>query len=107
MGTRAIIKVVGSDVELYRHSDGYPEGKHGVLALLQPFVDKFRAERGDDAAYFMARLVQHSCNQYDADIQSPGPHYIGFGLFSKQEEFRDAAYFYTVDLSTGKIAVKG
>jgi hypothetical protein len=105
MGTRAIIKVKGSEVEMYRHSDGYPEGEHGVLAFLTPLVADFMADRGYDPSYFVARMVQAACNQYDANGYTDSK-YLGFGCYSKQEKMRDIAYTYTVDLETGKIVVK-
>jgi hypothetical protein len=42
---------------LYRHSDGYPDGQHGVLASLVPFVARFMKHRGFDACYMAAQIM--------------------------------------------------
>lgn len=48
---------------LYRHSDGYPDGKHGVLATLVPFVARFIKHRGFDACYMGAQIMCDQINQ--------------------------------------------
>jgi hypothetical protein len=48
MSTRCQILVTGSDVVIYRHSDGYPDSEHGVLHDLLPLVREFKKYRGDD-----------------------------------------------------------
>ena len=46
------------DALLYRHSDGYPESEHGVVATIKPILDDFQAKRGlDDLEYAAAWLV--------------------------------------------------
>lgn len=51
---------------LYRHSDGYPDTKHGVLEAIVPFLEWFSKSRGiDDIEYCSARLLQFLCNRYD------------------------------------------
>lgn len=68
MSTRCQIKIKSDDesvntVYVYRHHDGYPNGRHGVLALLVPTVDKFRVERGYfDSSYLLARICAAVCN---------------------------------------------
>lgn len=58
MSTRAMIEVEGSDVKIYKHSDGYPDGEHGVLATLKPFAKFFAKKRGDDPEYLVAQIVR-------------------------------------------------
>jgi len=50
----------GDRTILYRHSDGYPEGEHGVLASLAPFVARFMKHRGWDPEYLAAQII---CDQ--------------------------------------------
>jgi len=57
MSTRCQIKVEGSDVYVYRHSDGYPEGEHGVIAALKPICEDFLKWRGWDEDYMVAHIV--------------------------------------------------
>ncbi len=60
MSTCAQILVAGESVSLYRHSDGYPQGRHGVVGDLLPFLVKFVKFRGGfDPPYLMAQLVHH------------------------------------------------
>jgi len=44
-------------VMIYRHSDGYPEGKCGVVAALVEFLPKFMKHRGWDTEYMGAQLI--------------------------------------------------
>jgi hypothetical protein len=48
---------------LYRHSDGYPEGQHGVLASLVPFVKRFMENRGWDPCYLPAQILADQIHQ--------------------------------------------
>jgi hypothetical protein len=57
MSTRCQILVQDSDVILYRHCDGYPDGEHGVMALLRPLVLSFLKHRGFDPSYMSAQIV--------------------------------------------------
>lgn len=57
MSTRCQILIEGSDVVLYRHSDGYPQGPHGVLKLLKKSVATFVKHRGHDECYMPAHIM--------------------------------------------------
>ncbi len=61
MSTRCHIivedKEFGTNTILYRHSDGYPDGPHGVLASLVPFVVRFLKNRGWDSCYLGAHIM--------------------------------------------------
>lgn len=54
MSTRCQIAFEGSDVKVYKHSDGYPEG---VLPLLKKVLPDFAKERGWDPSYLAAHTV--------------------------------------------------
>jgi hypothetical protein len=47
----------GYNTILYRHSDGYPNGKHGVVATLAEFMQVFMKRRGWDPIYLPAQLL--------------------------------------------------
>ena len=53
----------GDKTILYRHSDGYPDGEHGVLASLVPFVARFVKHRGFDACYLGAQIMADQINR--------------------------------------------
>jgi hypothetical protein len=57
MSTRCQILVSGHDAVIYRHSDGYPNGKSGVLHDILPTLRYFKAGRGWDEFYLTAQLV--------------------------------------------------
>ena len=57
MSTRCQILVEGSDVVLYRHSDGYPTGESGVLKPLKKIVSQFCKHRGFDTTYLPAHII--------------------------------------------------
>lgn len=54
MSTRCQVWVKGSDVVVYRHSDGYPDS---VLDVLLPICKKFAEFRRDDPDYLSAHIV--------------------------------------------------
>ena len=55
MSTRANIMVEGSNVVIYKHYDGYPEG---VLPVLIPFLKDFHKDRGMDEEYMVCQIVR-------------------------------------------------
>jgi len=55
MSTRAQIQVEGSEILIYKHCDGYPEG---VIPILEPFAKEFLKARGHDPAYMTAQIVR-------------------------------------------------
>jgi len=57
MSTRCQILVEGTDVVLYRHGDGYPDGPNGVIAALKPIVTNFIKWRGFDECYLPAHII--------------------------------------------------
>jgi len=69
MSTRCQIKVEGSDVYVYRHSDGYPDGEHGVIAALKPLCEEFLKYRGWDEEYLPAHIVSGFIVAYVAHMR--------------------------------------
>lgn len=110
MSTRAYITVGTLKAGLYRHSDGYTDGPHGVLTSLLPFAINFTDERGADEHYFLARLVE---NQIIAtnQIASKGNRLIGFGIIDvgngKKPAWQsvDCAFHYHVDLENRTVTI--
>lgn len=60
----------GDETILYRHSDGYPQGPHGVLATLVPFVARFMKYRGWDACYLGAQIMCDQINRSRAGMRA-------------------------------------
>ena len=84
---------------IYRHSDGYPEGEHGVIAFLKPFCETFINIRGFDDSYLAARLIQHMCNKYDSSCSQHWEdldtiQLLGHGI--DNDIHGDIEYFYVV-----------
>lgn len=55
MSTRAHIKVMGSDVLIYKHNDGY---ESDVLPTLKEISIQFIKERGNDPEYAIAQIMR-------------------------------------------------
>lgn len=116
MGTHAFITVKGLSAGLYRHSDGYPDGPHGVLSSLAPFVAHFKKYRGDDPEYFLARLVENQLRATGLTVDKKPPfgpktenedYLIGFGIIVADPKDVDQQFHYHVNLETGVILVNG
>lgn len=80
---------------IYRHCDGYPDGKSGVLAALLPWAEDFQVRRGlSDAEYASARALVALMRQHDAldGVTS-------YGICGNHGLHGDIDYFYRVDPS--------
>lgn len=105
MSTRCNIHFTyGDDVcaNVYRHSDGYPDGKHGVPADLEKFFKAVEKEttdhRFDDPEYLAAKFIVWQAGEYSGE---PGSlDFISLGVCT--EDHGDVAYIYTVDCKTKK-----
>jgi len=72
---------------LYRHSDGYPDGEHGVVDQILPFLEQFNKDRGlGDTSYALARLTGHLTNLH--------PGVTGYGI--DEMLHGDIEYFYHI-----------
>ncbi len=107
MGTRSVIGFHGGkaseapDALIYRHSDGYPDGEHGVPACLARFFADVIAQTGGDTrfsdpSYLAAKFVvwQMALNgSAKAPLAS-----LGCGVV--MEAPGDVAYVYAVECGT-------
>lgn len=78
---------------IYRHSDGYPDTEHGVLAALVPWAKDFNKRRGlSDAEYAAARGLVALMRKADLldDV-------LGYGICGDHSLHGDHEYFYRVD----------
>jgi len=114
MSTRAQIQVKGSEVMIYRHSDGYPSG---VLPTLVPRMKGFIKARGTndveyDTANVMKAFVEASidsvADRIDSGMLDPEMYhdmfrYTGYGIGTQMHG--DIEYFYEIDLKEKKIIV--
>ena len=80
--------LVPPDILLYRHSDGYPNGAHGVVATLMPIIWDFLRKRGFwDMQYLAAYVV----------AQFLGEEHLGIGICTTTEGLHgDIEYYYAV-----------
>lgn len=111
MSTRCQVAFDKTEVTVYQHSDGYPEG---MLPDLLPFVAEFMAGRGYDECYMPARLVQHLANCSDKAMEEfrervplmsgnkSARDFLGFGISTALHG--DIDYLYRVR-SSGAVEV--
>lgn len=83
-------------VLIYGHSDGYPDGKNGILNILVPLVKDFIKNRGYYDAMFLSaqivyKLIENSHNQ---DYFKDENKYSGFGI---SQNIVAIEYFYKID----------
>lgn len=90
---------------LYRHSDGYPEGPHGVIAGITPTLRLGMERRGWDPEYLAAwtmyvmidayvKANQESAKKAYTHMPADGMTFLGHGI---ETEFHgDIDYYYAV-----------
>ena len=81
------------DVVVYRHHDGYPDGKSGVVEPLLAWARDFKKERGlDNTCYCSARCLV-------ALMKASGHLYgkTGYGIDGDRQLHFDIEYYYRVD----------
>jgi hypothetical protein len=91
-------------IYLYRHSDGYPEGEHGVLSKLSDLTTEFIANRGYDPEYLLAQICMRFFEPYNETKSAPSWKFCGFGV--SLSKHGDIEYLYEVDAKTGLVSVK-
>ena len=100
MSTRALIRIEGNDVALYKHQDGYPDG---TLEWLETFHKDFLAKRGVDPIYEFAQLVRSTTR-----LDSNEDNYLGWGVAPYSNTNPDnmgAVYLYTLK-ENGEVELK-
>ena len=121
MSTRSQIKVRGSEIMIYKHSDGYPEG---VLPTLTETMKRFIKERGHEPDYALAQIMrafarrdEENRKEWLEEIKNNPEDYPEYMLESYQKQrmtgwgldtirHGDIEYMYHVDLIEGEIKVE-
>jgi len=102
MSTRCNIHFNGwgkTQANIYRHSDGYPDGKHGVPAALVAFFQAVEEQcdgdtRYKDPEYLAAKFLVWQASQYARDPEKP----LGFlSVAVCMRDHGDIEWVYTVD----------
>jgi len=90
---------------IYRHWDGYPEDKGGVLAQIIPFIKEFKRLRGYDDEYLSARLLQYMTNENDKANEGKAGELVSDTLsYGICKSFHsDIAYFYKIEPNKVKV----
>lgn len=114
MATRCHIIVGDYNAMIYRHSDGYPNGRAGVLFMLKPLVKKFMQGRGFLDAEYLTAHIAHRCIEIvqrdragnrkhykETTGKVPeyldGPDFLGIGIQPFTKYFQgDVAYVYKI-----------
>jgi hypothetical protein len=82
---------------VYRHTDGYPDGESGVMADLARFLDDVEAQTTDtrfaDPSYLAAKFVVWQAAQWASDGKPL--EFLGLGVCTG--DAGDGAYVYTVE----------
>jgi len=114
MSTRCNIHFVDSFLEdgdapinAYRHSDGYPDGKHGVLASLETFFQAVEDQCDGDtrfncAEYLAAKFIVWQASRFAHNPEKPLA-FLSLGVAA--QDHGDIEFIYTVDC--GKLDEKG
>ena len=98
MSTRALIKVEGLNIALYKHYDGYPDG---ILPWLEDFYKTFFSKRKDDSSYCLAQLIRSTTNPRYKLVPSD---ITGYGIVMATDDCGQE-YEYTLT-AKGTIEVK-
>jgi hypothetical protein len=121
MSTRSVIEFASKwgngrvEAKVYKHSDGYPDGDSGNLAVLRSFFDTVQAQtrdtRFDDPAYLAAKFVVFLAAGYSRkyvwDCETHEGHYektypLDFLSVGVVEDIPvDVEYVYTVHCGEG------
>lgn len=100
MGTRALIKIEGHKVAVYKHFDGYPEA---TLPWLEAFNADFSERRKNDPDYKLAQLLRSSARdaeKYGLDDSK----YTGWGVAMAHDDSIGQSYEYTL-MNDGSVVV--
>ena len=113
MSTRSQIKVKGSEIMIYKHSDGYPsETLPTLIGTMQTFIK----ERGNEPDYALAQIMRAFARRDEKrrkeklakdDVFSKyyeKQQMTGWGLDTVRHG--DIEFLYTVDLSKGVVIVE-
>ena len=94
MSTRCTIDFTDEyqTVTIYKHCDGYPEGEHGIIALLQK------------AQEFAWPLPRFEADEYSAAfVVAAKAHAGNVRIFKPKDRAGDSAYLYKVRMTRGKL----
>ena len=113
MSTRAQIKVKGSEVMIYKHSDGYPsETLPTLIGTMQTFIK----ERGNEPDYALAQIMRAFARRDEKRRQEKLAKDDAFSKYYEKQQMTgwgldtvrhgDIEFLYTVDLSKGVVIVE-
>ena len=100
MSTRCNVRFMDDsktpEANIYIHSDGYPDGEHGIVnkfrMFLQCLVDNVRDKRFNDPSYLAAKFVVFMAHEFAGDN-----HFLEFlSVGVVNENAGDGEYVYNV-----------
>lgn len=78
----------------YKHYDGYPDGKHGMINGLTKVLRHIqKIGRTNDESYFAAQFLYEMMRAQNKGKKSDG---LGFGIQSGKDTQADIEYYYAV-----------
>ncbi len=106
MSTRCQIQFIeGKDkTQVYKHSDGYPDGILPLLKELKDELDKTRMYRGVDYLasqfIFFDKVSTYNAYRDDESMNDRGYHFLGHGVEKPNGKIHgDEEYLYRVHIS--------
>lgn len=105
---------------MYRHSDGYPEGKSGVMNCIMPFLQKFKERRGlEDTEYLPAWLMysmiaekvewmkrhRKKFSEHKDFYPEDGMDMLGYGICGDHGFHGDIEYYYRINAAEGEVVI--
>jgi hypothetical protein len=112
MSTRAQIKVRGSEIMIYKHSDGYPSE---VIPTLQKVMKQFLIERGNEPDYALAQIMRAFARRDEKRRVERLKKDDNFSQYYKEHRMTgwgldtirhgDIEFLYIVDLEVGVIVI--
>lgn len=100
MSTSAVIRFEDSNIEVYKHWDGYPKD---TLRWLTRFNTDFNKNRGVDVTYKIAQLLRDSVRSGEK-FGLDAALYTGWGVSQYGKNY-PYAYLYTL-MSDGQVKVE-
>ena len=96
--------------QIYRHSDGYPDGHSGVIADMIKFIEWYGNEpmpRTGDITYACADFIYFMKNSIKDEYKKEGWDKLGYGVENPSDGIHgDEEYLYVVTYKDGKWYVK-
>ena len=109
MSTRCQIRFQDKNTiaQIYRHSDGYPDGEGGVISDLIEYAKAVEDNRMDDPSYAAANFIHWNKLQHEKGDPKYSPKFssTGYGVEDPAKGIHgDESYLYVVEYPNIKVS---